>query len=192
MFLIKTNTYFWYVNCLIFIAFVNLQLIYNFFGDREMTTKIKKLFALVFCMSVVGTAIAKDTYDYDNNCPKPNGGKMVTDKWKFYQCECTSYAADKMNEHKVNLTNSYKGVRWGYASNWINAASQAGISYNSTPKNRDIAWFSYGHVAYVESVDSKGNITVSEYNYKSYDYNMRTIKKGSSAYPKYFIHFGAK
>lgn len=140
-----------------------------------------------------GTVLARDTYDYDGSCPKsPN----LVDKWKFYTCNCTSYAADKMNEHKVGLTNSYKlpkGKTWGNASNWINAAKQAGISYNSTPKHRDIAWFSNGHVAYVESVDSKGNITVSEYNYcKAYDYCTRSIKKGTSSYPKFFIHFGAK
>lgn len=127
---------------------------------------------------------------------------MVVDRWNFYQCECTSYAADKMNEHSVKLNNSYKGVKWGYASNWINAANRVGISYNSTPKHRDIAWFCYknkktkqcdGHVAYVESVDSKKNVTISEYNYSpSHDYNMRTIKKGSTGYPDYFIHFGAK
>jgi surface antigen len=140
---------------------------------------------------VSGAALAGDTYDYDSSCPKsPN----KVDKWSFYTCNCTSYAADKMNEHGVKLNNSYKqpkGKYWSGASNWIAAASRAGISYNSSPKHRDIAWFSYGHVAYVESVDSNGNITVSEYNYKSYDYGTRSLKKGSSSYPKYFIHFGA-
>lgn len=150
------------------------------------------LTVVLLLVAVVGVVRASDTYDYNGSCPQ-NGGKMKIDKWSFYQCECTSYASDKMNEHGVKLNNSYKNVRWGYASNWINAANAAHISYNTTPKKRDVAWFSYGHVAYVEDVDSKGNVTVSEYNYSpKYDYNKRTIKKGSSAYPKYFIHFGAK
>jgi surface antigen len=135
-------------------------------------------------------SFARDTYDYASTCPKKHD---QVDKWNFYTCECTSYSADKMNEHKVKLNNSYDGVRWGDASHWVSAASAANISYNSKPKHMDIAWFKYGHVAYVESVDSKGNITVSEYNYSnSYDYDTRSIKKSSSSYPKYFIHFGAK
>jgi surface antigen len=158
----------------------------------EMSAKKAGVVFFIFFMTVVGNAIARDTYDYDSSCPK-NGGKMNVDKWNFYQCECTSYSTDKMNEHSVKMMNSYKNVHWGNASNWVTAAAAAKVSYNSSPKNRDIAWFSYGHVAYVESVDSKGNVTISEYNYNpKYDYNTRTIKKGSSSYPKYFIHFGAK
>jgi len=154
-----------------------------------MSIKRIALTVLTLIMAAAGTGIASDTYDYASSCPKyPDR----VDKWNFYTCECTSYSADKMNEHGVSLNNYYKGVHWGNAGNWINAAKQAGISYNTSPKHRDIAWFSYGHVAYVESVDSSGNITVSEYNYGSrYDYGTRSIKKGSSSYPKYFIHFGA-
>lgn len=152
---------------------------------------ITGLVVVLLLGAVINVANASDTYDYANVCPQ-NGGKMKADKWQFYQCECVSYAADKMNEHSVKLNNKYKGVYWGYASNWINAAKAARISYNTTPKKRDIAWFG-NHVAYVEEADSKGNITVSEYNYSSrHDYSKRTIKKGSSTYPKYFIHFGAK
>lgn len=153
---------------------------------------LKQLIVCLFTMILMtGTAIARDTYDYASSCPQHPDR---VDKWSFYTCECTSYAADKMNEHSVKLTNSYKGVHWGNASNWINAAKAARISYSTTPKHRDIALFSYGHVAYVESVDSHGNITVSEYNGPGhhFDYNTRSIKKGSSSYPKYFIHFGAK
>ncbi len=153
-------------------------------------TKNAVLFIIfITIMAITGTASASDTYDYASKCPQyPD----QVDKWNFYTCECTSYSSDKMNEHSVKLSNSYKGVKWGNASNWVNAAKAAKISYNSSPKHRDIAWFSYGHVAYVESVDSKGNITVSEYNYSpKFDYNTRSIKKGSSSFPKYFIHFGA-
>jgi surface antigen len=155
----------------------------------------KKLSLIVGTLGILaftGAAFARDTYDYDSSCPKsPN----KADKWGFFTCNCTSYAADKMNEHGVKMTNTYKqpkGYKWSDAGNWIDAANRAGISYNSSPKHRDIAWFSYKHVAYVESVDAKGNITVSEYNYKAHDYTMRSIKKGTKEYPQYFIHFGAK
>lgn len=154
------------------------------------------LLAILFAIMTIGTtSFARDTYDYAGSCPEyPN----KADKWNFLTCQCTSYSADKMNEHSVKLKNNYKGVYWGNASNWQNAAKSAGISYNSSPKHRDIAWWKattsnqWGHVAYVESVDSKGNIAISEYNYKTFDYSTRSIKKGSSSYPNYFIHFGAK
>jgi len=161
-------------------------------------------------LTMAGNALAdiRDTYDYASSCPQsPN----KTDKWGFATCNCTSYAADKMNEHDVHLNNynwPKKGFHWGNAYEWIKAAQAAqaaklaGITYNTSPKHRDIAWWPasdstkwLGHVAYVESVDSKGNITVSEYNFEhKYDYGhgTRAIKKGSSSYPKYFIHFGAK
>jgi surface antigen len=144
-------------------------------------------FLLLFSMALTGIAISGNTYDYQAYCPK-NGGKMVIDKWSFYQCECTSYAADKLNEKGVKFYNYYKGTKWGWASNWVNAAKSAGISYNTTPKRGDVAWFSYGHVAFVESVDSKQNITISEYNYSSYKYTTRTISRTASSYPRYFIH----
>jgi len=162
-----------------------------------MSKKVIINVVFLVIMAITGTALARDTYDYAGSCPQ---SPDKADKWNFYTCECTSYSADKMNEHSVKLTNYYKSVHWGNASNWINAAKSARISYNSSPKHRDIAWWpagsgamKWGHVAYVESVDSKGNITVSEYNFgKKYDYGNRSIKKGSSSYPKYFIHFGAK
>ena len=153
------------------------------------------LFMVVVVM--IGNALASDTYDYASSCPQ---SPDRVDKWSFYTCECTSYSADKMNEHGVGLWNYYKGVHWGYARNWKNAAMAARISCTTTPKHRDIAWWApssanhyYGHVAYVESVDSSGNITVSEYNWaKPFDYGTRAIKRGSSSYPQSFIHFGAK
>lgn len=130
-------------------------------------------------------AIAGNTYDYRSSCPQsPN----KVDKWNFYTCNCTSYDADKLSERGIPFYNYYKGVRWGNASNWINAASQVRVSYNTTPKRGDVAWFSYGHVAFVDYVDGSGNVTISEYNYSPYSYGERTLKKGSSSYPKYFIH----
>ena len=139
---------------------------------------------------------AGNTYDYMSVCPASgydNVGKPGRpDKWDFFQCECTSYVADKLNEKGVPFGNSYKNVKWHDASNWVVAAKSVGISVDANPKIGDVAWFSYGHVAYVDSVDSTGNVTISEYNYnypkKPYLYNSRSINKGTSAYPKHFIH----
>ena len=113
----------------------------------------------------------------------------MLDKWNEWICECTSYAADKLNERGVPFTSRYKNVRWGGAGKWINAATLAGVPYNKTPRRGDVAWWP-GHVAYVEAVDSYRNVTISEYNWGvGWDYHTRTIKRGSTNYPNYFIHF---
>ena len=141
-------------------------------------------------------ATAADTYDYNSVCPSPNGGKQLLDKWRFWQCECTSYVADKLNERGVPFTWSYKSGSWGWAYNWAPAALKAGIPYDKSPRRGDVAWWGkvsfapYGHVAYVDAVDAYGNVTISEYNWGTrWDYHTRTIAKGSTYYPMYFIHF---
>ncbi len=59
------------------------------------------------------------------------------------------------------------GSTWGNASNWANAAARAGYTVNNTPKAGAIMQTTqgaYGHVAYVESVNSNGSVRVSEMN----------------------------
>jgi surface antigen len=143
------------------------------------------------CLAVsIANSLATDTYDYRGVCPTPNGGKRILDRWNEWECECTSYAADKLNERGVPFTSRYKNVRWKSAINWINAATLAGVPYNKTPRRGDVAWFAYGHVAYVEAVDSYGDVTISEYNWgHPHDYHTRTVDRGSKPYPTYFIHF---
>jgi surface antigen len=143
------------------------------------------------CLTVgIANSLAINTYQYRGVCPTPDGGKQILDKWNEWICECTSYVADKLNERGVLFTSRYKGVRWKSAGNWINAATQAGVLYNKTPRHGDVAWFYYGHVAYVEAVDSYGDVTISEYNWGvPHGYHTRTINRGVYAYPKYFIHF---
>ena len=114
-------------------------------------------------------AYAENTYKYKDVCPNPAGGNEYVDDWGFYKCECTSYVAFKLNEAGIPFRNHYKGVHWGYASNWKSAAEGAGVPTYNSPKPGDVAWWS-GHVAYVERVDydSNGNwekMWISEYNY---------------------------
>ena len=100
-----------------------------------------------------------------------------------------SYAADKLNERGVPFTEHYKGVLWKSGGNWINAATAAGVPYSKTPRVGDVA-VRLNHVAYVEAVDSYGDVTVSEYNWVHWnDYVTRTISWGSTGHPSYFIHF---
>ena len=152
--------------------------------------KILCLGTLSLAVGIANSLALTDTYDYRGVCPTPNGGKQILDKWNEWECECTSYAANKLNERGVPFTSRYKGVRWKSAGNWINAATAASVPYNKTPRRGDVAWFSYGHVAWVEAVDSYGDVTISEYNWgHPHDYHTRTIARGAYAYPGYFIHF---
>ena len=74
-----------------------------------------------------------------------------------------------VNVHTTYLIVGGKiGSTWGNASNWANAAARAGYTVNNTPKAGAIMQTTqgaYGHVAYVESVNSNGSVRVSEMNY---------------------------
>lgn len=82
-------------------------------------------------------------------------------KNNFYTAgQCTWYVYDKVN--------GAIGSTWGNANNWANAAASAGYTVNNRPSAGAIMQSTagaYGHVAYVESVNSNGSITVSEMNY---------------------------
>lgn len=61
-----------------------------------------------------------------------------------------------------------KLVQHGVRSNWANAAASSGYTVNNTPKVGAIMQTTqgyYGHVAYVEGVNSNGSVRVSEMNY---------------------------
>lgn len=83
-----------------------------------------------------------------------NGGNLYT------AGQCTYYVYDRVGG-KVGST-------WGNANNWANAAAAAGYTVNNRPAAGTILQTTqggFGHVAYVESVNSDGSIRVSEMNY---------------------------
>ncbi|AVO01476.1 MULTISPECIES: CHAP domain-containing protein [Staphylococcus] len=74
--------------------------------------------------------------------------------------QCTYYVFDKVGG-KIGST-------WGNANNWANAAAASGYTVNNNPSAGAILQTSqgaFGHVAYVESVNSDGSVNVSEMNY---------------------------
>lgn len=116
-------------------------------------------------------------------CP---GVGQEPDSWSFYTCNCTSYAAWRLNEHwktiapssDVQFWNFYRADnpafgsdRWGHAKYWGYRAQELGITVDSTPKYGAIGWRDanfnageYGHVFFVEGV-SGSQVKISEYNY---------------------------
>src|SRR5205814_5605249 len=71
--------------------------------------------AIIAILACATHARAIDTYNYRGVCPYPNGGKKIHDKWNFWECECTSYVADKLNERGVPFWWEYKNVDWNSA-----------------------------------------------------------------------------
>jgi surface antigen len=129
----------------------------------------------------------------------------VVDPWGFYNRECTSFVAWRVNDNNgVLFFNSMPGPRhngsstnrWGNASNWKQHATDIGYTYNQTPAARSIAWWP-GHVAYVDSVSMSGStvtgITIEQYNwgvagsYSKVFIPVGGIPKGQP-YPSGFIH----
>jgi len=112
----------------------------------------------------------------------------LTDPWLFFNRECTSFVAWRLNHtNGVAFTNYYGGPRWSNASNWQYAAMHGNISIpvNSTPAVGAIAWFAAGHVAWVSDVNGS-SVTIEEYNYGyTGTYHSRTIAAGSVSA---FIH----
>lgn len=136
----------------------------------------------------VGNVFAQEVTD-NTGYPYVNGptcatGNCTPDQWAFFQRECTSYAAWRVNQDKGSsyspffFHNTIFGEgdrRFSDAGKWDNALDLAmtngynpSFYYDYVPAVGAIAqWESgtYGHVAYVEKVHSNGNIDVSEYNF---------------------------
>lgn len=128
-------------------------------------------------------------YPYPNAPACTDGGACVADKWLFYQGQCTSWVAYRLNKVDVglNFTNSYGGQTWGPASNWSNAARALKI-LNGTPAVHSVAWYAGGHVAYVEQVLSSSQVVISEMNYDlDNGFRVRTIST-SAGWPTDFMH----
>ena len=88
----------------------------------------------------------------------------VIDAWGMYNRECVSYAAWKVYESGRHMP--YWGGR-GNANQWDDNARAAGIPVDRNPRAGDVAVSNsgyYGHVMYVESVNSNGTINISQYN----------------------------
>ena len=127
---------------------------------------------------------------------KNAGLDALVDPWQFYNRECTSWVAWRLNsENGVAFTDYWQGVHWGNASNWSHAAKSLSIPVDDNPTRGAVAWWSAGsagssrgHVAWVQTV-SDGAITIEEYNYlQAGRYDTRTISRSSSMWPSGFIH----
>ncbi len=162
-------------------------------GRKVATLGLSALMALgTVGLGSTGAEAAGYPYPDAPDCTEvgSNAG-CIADKWKFFQGQCTSWVAWKLNSvNGVGFHNYYKGVHWGGAGNWDNAARAAGIRVDSKPARGAVAqWNGRYHVAYVEKVNSDGSIVISEMNYDLHNGTRTlTIRPGSTYWPDNFIH----
>lgn len=114
-----------------------------------------------------GTAVAGDPNKggYPSNLANSNYYNPVVDPWGMYSRQCVSYTAWKV--YQKNGYMPYWGGR-GNANQWPGNARAAGITVSSTPRAGSVGVImagQYGHVVWVESVNSNGTINISQYNY---------------------------
>jgi surface antigen len=129
-------------------------------------------------------------YPYPNAPQCTNGGACIADKWLMYQGQCTSWTAYRLNQmNGFGFDNYYGGGgRWGNATDWGAHARGLGIPVNGSPAVGAAAWYSYGHVAYVEKVLSPTSVVISEMNVESSNgFRVRTIST-AGGWPTGFIH----
>ncbi len=110
------------------------------------------------------------------------------DTWGMYSRQCVSYTAFKVSQTYGNMP--YWGGR-GNANEWGNNARAAGIPVSQTPKAGTVGVQysgTYGHVAWVESVNSDGTLTISQFNANwSGDYSRWIVNR---SFFNEYIYFG--
>lgn len=86
------------------------------------------------------------------------------DPWGMCKRQCVSFAAFKVDQAYGNMP--YWGG-FGNANQWDDNARRAGIPVSSVPKVGAVGVQNsgaYGHVAWVEAVNSDGTLTISQFN----------------------------
>lgn len=89
----------------------------------------------------------------------------LVDNWGMYNRECVSYTAWKVAASGRYMP--YWGGR-GNANQWARSARADGIPTGTTPRVGSVAVMYvgyYGHVMYVERINSNGTIHVSQFNW---------------------------
>ncbi|HHU6750128.1 TPA: CHAP domain-containing protein [Staphylococcus pseudintermedius] len=133
-------------------------------------------------------ANSNQTYTYGQNTTSTSISTQstgVTSAGNLYTPgQCTWYVYDKVGGEI--------GSTWGNANNWASSASAAGFTVDNNPEEGSILQTTagpMGHVAYVESVNADGSITVSEMNYDGGPFNVSTRTISASEAGSYnYIH----
>ncbi|WP_281198008.1 CHAP domain-containing protein [Staphylococcus schleiferi] len=137
-------------------------------------------------------------YDYQSssNQTSSNGQNTTTTSTSTHATGVTSagnlYTAGQCTWYVYDKVGGKIGLTWGNANNWASSASAAGFKVDHNPEKGAILQSNdgpFGHVAYVESVNNDGSVTVSEMNYNGgpFSVSSRTISASEAASYNY-IH----
>lgn len=157
--------------------------------SEERMQKTKSIAARLWLLSLFnitsvlissGSAFA-GVDDYPAPWRAPTEHDHLADTWGELSRECVSFVAFRLHDR-----NGFDMTWHGDASLWQSNASGY-FPIDNTPAVGAVAWFSYGHVAWVEAIPDSQHVTIEEYNYSSpYNYDERTILTSSVSS---FIHF---
>ena len=130
-----------------------------------------------------------NSYPFKHQCPGLNWRYTLagyTDAYGGYYCECTSYAGWKTLEYW-----GFSISGWGDVSSWKYFAQQYGLTVDSNPAAHTVGWNAngaWGHVVWIEHVNSDGTIDYSEYNGNNYPADFSYVV-GANPYAFEYIHF---
>ncbi|MDY7542551.1 MULTISPECIES: cell wall-binding repeat-containing protein [unclassified Cryobacterium] len=109
------------------------------------------------------------------------------DTWLEYNRECTSFVAWRLHSR-----NGFEMPFHNDATGWADDARARGYTVDMNPTVGAVAWWAYGHLAWVESVNPGGTVTVEAYNWRTVTgghdgaYHESTY---SASAPSGYIHF---
>ena len=128
-----------------------------------------------------GTSTGVIGDDYPAYLKSPAMDSMF-DPWGFYNRECTSFVAWRLNNtNHAAFSNRMSGGHFGDAGNWDNNARTLGFTVSSTPAVGAIAQ-TETHVAWVAAVGN-GTVTIEEYNHHlDGTYSTRTVPTSTFVY----------
>ena len=154
----------------------------------------------VFLLIPTKSVSADPANDYPSNLKEPVPQDSVVDPWSFYNRECTSFVAWRLNHNNGTpfQNNNYegKGEHFGDAWNWGSVATSIGITVDNTPAVGAVAWWYWppaqpgdqptGHVSWVTAINPDGSVQVQDYNW---NYNGEFLDHKLTSAPTGYIHF---
>ncbi|SHI61951.1 Por secretion system C-terminal sorting domain-containing protein [Tangfeifania diversioriginum] len=134
---------------------------------------------------------------YKNSTSCSDGDdKCVADIWAFYRRECTSFVCWRINRDlghtQLQSTDPFRNysvfgesTHLSHAKNWAGILEDLGYRVDEMPQKGAIAHWdygTYGHVAYVHSVNADNTVNIEEYNYSltgeySYRKNVNDVQQ---------------
>jgi surface antigen len=127
-------------------------------------------------------------YPQAPDCDEASPASCPVDIWGAIEGQCTSWVSFRLNQRGVPFTSHYRGIFWGNAGQWAAAAPRVGVAVDHVPAVGAVAWYLPNHVAYVERVNSRYSVVLSEMNYDNHGGFREITVTGGNRWPAAFIH----